>query len=1360
MAAPPSPRPPQAPSAGGDAPVSLFLDTDLGTRLALRVDPHATVRHLKSQVAAEHAAAFPDLGTVAVKSFQVRRKRALYHLSDSMTVTSAFTRINGGCFLHVKMAAEAATTHCCQDAPAIDGTRLSQGFLGIHVEKSVRGLPAMISEIASDVLPQGPEGGGGGGGGGAAAAAAAVLDNLHAHDTVPNDVVLPSSSQMNTEINKSGAVSLVSDTQAGSGPVIDKTTSSDCQLKHDNQTEGAYINFTSMANVDGSSNWRNVSHVVEEVHARKEDNLHCHGDQAAAAGVFDNRQVSIEEGMLKDIKAVDDLSQEKEQKKPKRSGSFDTSAVDPIRVTTESSTRDSTKSNRLPLEMSTIFRGDGDQSNIYFKQEDPAQLENPSTVGKKKKKKRQLLPSEALPAQEMTEPFTGAVELSKAAGEPSTDPISAINSTSEVVANEGKTTKGNNTSLDRGDNHEIKQLEHQEGSHDVGVVETNNMGNDSKITDTLEKRHTDDKPSQGKKRKKTKKVSSVDMASVEAPREKGMHGSRENAAKLDLVSTEREIVDDPSMRQSNMQEGGSNIIESPTGDGKRKKRRKRHSESLKGVDPTQDLMKSSAFATNESLIQNTNAAPLGAKQTIGDAIEGTKIFDEHKKLDESLNRAVTDVIDEVLADLRSTERLSMDLDGDVVTGKTQLTGSLNAPELPKSTEVKVGVGAALPPKYPAAVHSDAPVGSPSHKKSKGKQMKALSAMLDPSHYPSTVPQEGANTESRDLDSLRLSEKTTSLMDATAEDVVVQAGGKTKSTKRQRKKVSGKQGTTENGTDTQSCDKVVPSSDVQIPVATDDLNGPHTTQANLVAGDSVNDTRSSTVGKIQQKGKRPSKTGTHKVQETDVSIHEQESHEKHVNDTAGTHDSENAGASSGSPRVQKDNTTLNSASPNAGKGRKKSLNTELQIRDSGIRHGSNADLMNSRADQGMVSPKNSADAIETNCHIAANPVSDEINFLDHFSSKTNDPSVSAENKQNNEEAKREVKNKKNKSKHGTGSVEPNDIPEHLPPAGRTTLTNHLGGGEVAVPSVLAENIDKEDGNPKKIEKKRRKRKPNLEEPAAGKENPSCDYQGTDISTQESLHSVVQKGTIDQDNGKENHAKLNHNASMMPQEPPDAICGSTLGKNFYQGQNNVTIDGSHADAHMGTMKSTSQKKTLAKSGNNDEAANGRAGLNHAVSNLVKSFSMSPPASSDSEEATPQQANRYRVAVRKIPSNRCEKNTDKYKKASKKVGSSTIFNDTISDETDNALDAKSGKDAITALQDNSSSSADSGISSAAYDGSEFTDDDGIVSLSQKSLNGGLHLGSILRGSSSYKKARQRQMEELDDVTEVPDSQPADGL
>ena len=46
-AAPPPPRLLMAHREGGDAPISLFLDTNLGTHLALLVAPDTAIRGLK-----------------------------------------------------------------------------------------------------------------------------------------------------------------------------------------------------------------------------------------------------------------------------------------------------------------------------------------------------------------------------------------------------------------------------------------------------------------------------------------------------------------------------------------------------------------------------------------------------------------------------------------------------------------------------------------------------------------------------------------------------------------------------------------------------------------------------------------------------------------------------------------------------------------------------------------------------------------------------------------------------------------------------------------------------------------------------------------------------------------------------------------------------------------------------------------------------------------------------------------------------------------------------------------------------------------------------------------------------------------
>ncbi|CAN6239904.1 unnamed protein product [Urochloa humidicola] len=1136
---PPSPRPPKAHRDGGDSPVSLFVHTDLDTRLGLFVAPDTTMRALKLLVGAEHTAIFPDLGPVAVKSFQVRRLGALYHLSDSMTVTSACTKIKGAYFLHVKMTEASAATRCCQD----EGRRLSAGQIGNYVEKHVPELPAKTSEIACDVLPRMLEGGD----------AAAELNDVQAHDA------LPSLTQLNTEMKKNEAVGLASDTEAGSDPVIEKAQSYSSQIKQANQTEGAYISSTSMENAGKPSNQSDTSHDVEKVHARKEDILHDDEDRDVGGGVSDNIEVRIQEQMLEEIHAMDNFTQEKEHQKS-RTDSFEMSAPDPPRIANESDVGDLTKSSGAPLEAGTTSQRE--PLNTSFRQEVQDTLhqdttEDTCTVAKKKKKKHELAPSKAA-GQETSEPSAGAKELSKSTGDvcnveltgrddiavkssgltlpssgfddvnhggklvqvmsdaqASSNLISeqgkfdralkgcrnpsigdAINSAGEVVASEGGNPKGS-ISRNGGEKHEqVKQS--GEGSHDEGVAEISNMEKDGKSTDASEKRQTNDDASQLKRRKKAKKASSVDLASVDTTHEKEMHGYREHATGTDTVYTEREIVHGPSMHHStdNVHQGDSNVTENPNGDGKKKKRRRRHSEHSKGVDPNQDLIKSPESVTTENSMHFRGGAALDAKQAIPDGgIEGATVIN-NKELGENL--AANNVIDEVLADLRSKDSSSKILDEDI-TGQTHQGSNKKALELPESTVDNVGVtAAALPPKYPAPVHSDAPANSPRLKKPKG---------------------------------------------------------------------------------------------------------------------------------------------------------------------------------------------------------------------------------NLRSEKSLVSPKNSADAAEPNYVSVVRLASDAINFIDHFgSSKMDDTSVSAEHKQNNEdETLREVKNKKkNKRKQATGSIEPNDVSESLLPTDKTSLIGHLGTSKAIVPFVV-ENMNSEDENGKNGKEKKRRRKTNMEMPIAEKESPNFENQGTDKTNME-----------------------------------DATLEKKLDKNGVDNQNKLLTDEDHAHLSKDVRKSTSKIKPPVKSKN--ESIKGRVASNpKPVRNLVKDFSTSPLVSSDSTEGMPQNANRYRVAIRKVPSKRYEQTSEKSKKENRKVGSGAIFNDANSEGSDDELDTKKDKSVMEASPDTSAASGDSGISSAADDESD-PDDDGNMSLSQKSLRGGMDIGSILRGSNSYKKAKKRELELLDDDTQVPDSQPTD--
>lgn len=209
-----------------------------------------------------------------------------------------------------------------------------------------------------------------------------------------------------------------SDTQAGCDPAIEKAKSYSSQIKHANQTEGAYISFTSMENVDTLTNQSNMSHVVEEVHAKKEGILHGDGDNDVDGSVSDGKEVRIQDQMLAEIHAMDNLSQEKKRKKS-RTDNFDTPALDPPRLSNESDVGDLTKSSKDPLEAETTYHRE--PLNTSFQQEVQHTLhenstENPITVGKKKRKRHQLAPFKDT-AEETNEPSDGAKELPKSTGE-------------------------------------------------------------------------------------------------------------------------------------------------------------------------------------------------------------------------------------------------------------------------------------------------------------------------------------------------------------------------------------------------------------------------------------------------------------------------------------------------------------------------------------------------------------------------------------------------------------------------------------------------------------------------------------------------------------------------------------------------------------------------------------------------------------------------------------------------------------------------------------------------------------------------------------------------------------------------------
>ncbi|XP_022996640.1 uncharacterized protein LOC111491822 isoform X2 [Cucurbita maxima] len=117
-----------SPTCSVDAAAShntVFIDTSLGTHLAMAVSDGDIVSDIKKKIEKEHPLCFPHLGTLKIHAIKVTRKGHFYHLSDSMYLKSAFVGYNDCWFLSV-------------DASIVDGqsTDPNTGNLSTYFERA------------------------------------------------------------------------------------------------------------------------------------------------------------------------------------------------------------------------------------------------------------------------------------------------------------------------------------------------------------------------------------------------------------------------------------------------------------------------------------------------------------------------------------------------------------------------------------------------------------------------------------------------------------------------------------------------------------------------------------------------------------------------------------------------------------------------------------------------------------------------------------------------------------------------------------------------------------------------------------------------------------------------------------------------------------------------------------------------------------------------------------------------------------------------------------------------------------------------------------------------------------------------
>ncbi|XP_074573990.1 uncharacterized protein LOC141830453 [Curcuma longa] len=90
---------------------SIFIDSNIDTRIGLPVSYADTVADVKRKIMIEHMLCFPDVGQVSIQAVQVKRKGAFYHLSDTMPVRCAFDGRKGPWFLHVDVISKSSSEH-------------------------------------------------------------------------------------------------------------------------------------------------------------------------------------------------------------------------------------------------------------------------------------------------------------------------------------------------------------------------------------------------------------------------------------------------------------------------------------------------------------------------------------------------------------------------------------------------------------------------------------------------------------------------------------------------------------------------------------------------------------------------------------------------------------------------------------------------------------------------------------------------------------------------------------------------------------------------------------------------------------------------------------------------------------------------------------------------------------------------------------------------------------------------------------------------------------------------------------------------------------------------------------------------
>ncbi|KAL0353503.1 UNVERIFIED_CONTAM: hypothetical protein Sangu_0931600 [Sesamum angustifolium] len=141
-----------------NVPIPVFVETNLGTRLAVPVSPDITVKELKRELERAHLSCFPEFGSIWVNALMVQRESHCYHLSESLPLKFAFLGSNVVCLLKRKTKRKNVKRKhkvgCPGQGPSQQKARLGQFASIAEVNWSKRCDSDVVAEALSETFSE------------------------------------------------------------------------------------------------------------------------------------------------------------------------------------------------------------------------------------------------------------------------------------------------------------------------------------------------------------------------------------------------------------------------------------------------------------------------------------------------------------------------------------------------------------------------------------------------------------------------------------------------------------------------------------------------------------------------------------------------------------------------------------------------------------------------------------------------------------------------------------------------------------------------------------------------------------------------------------------------------------------------------------------------------------------------------------------------------------------------------------------------------------------------------------------------------------------------------------------------------